>query len=158
PLELPLRRPNPREVAEQFGSVMGWVDALREGSRETRGRGYALCWRRTGNRVQGANELPVAARIETGGDAFFLLRAEADVRRFDALVDATLTRCPELADWLTKRSLQALEHADDWPAILDVIDHFVRHPRPGVYLRQLDVPGVDTKFIESRRRLIAELL
>jgi hypothetical protein len=31
-----------------------------------------------------------------------------------------------------------------------VLRWFVANPRPGVYLRQLDIPGVDTKFIEVR--------
>lgn len=158
PLELPLKRPTAREIADEFGAVMSWVEALRQGSREARGRGYELCWQRTGNRVQGSNELPVAARIETADDACFLLRAEAAVRRFDAIAGQILDRYPQLAGWLAKRALLALEHADDWPALLGVLDHFVRHPRPGVYLRQLDIPGVDTKFIEARRRLIGELL
>src|SRR4029077_504892 len=29
---------------------------------------------------------------------------------------------------------------------------------PGMYLRQVDVPGVDTKFIEQHRGVLAELL
>jgi hypothetical protein len=158
PMELPLKRPGPREVAEHFGAVMSWTEALRRGSREARGRGYRLRWQPLANRVQGTNELPVAAQIETESDALYLLREEAAVRRFDAVAEATVARFPELADWLTKRSMRALEHADEWPAILDVLDYFKRRPRPGVYLRQLDIPGVDTKFIEVRRRLIAELL
>jgi len=158
PLQFALKRPGAREIAEQFGAVKSWAEALRNGSRETRGRGYGLCWQRMGNRVQGANELPVAARIETEADAMFLLREEAAVRRFDAVAEQTLNRYPELAGWLERRCMQALAHADDWPAILAVLDYFVRHPRPGVYLRQLDIPGVDSKFIEARRRLIGELL
>ena len=31
-------------------------------------------------------------------------------------------------------------------------------PRPAVYLRQVDVPGVDSKFIESHRGVLTELL
>jgi hypothetical protein len=33
-----------------------------------------------------------------------------------------------------------------------------QQPRPGLYLRQLDIHGVDTKFIEVRKGLLAELL
>jgi hypothetical protein len=32
------------------------------------------------------------------------------------------------------------------------------HPRPGIYLRQIDIPGVDTKFIENHRGVLAQLL
>jgi len=158
PLVLPLRRPSAREVTEQFGAVMDWVARLRDGSREARGRGYELIWQRTGNRVQGANELPAAARIERADDAWFLLRVSSAVQRFDGIVDAVRGRYPILVDWLAKRAMLALEHADDWPALLAVLDFFVSRPRPGLYLRQLDIPGVDTKFIESRRKLIGELL
>jgi len=39
-----------------------------------------------------------------------------------------------------------------------VLEWFIGHPRCGLYLRQLDVTGVDTKFIEARKGLLAELL
>ena len=32
------------------------------------------------------------------------------------------------------------------------------NPRPGVYLRQLDLPGVHTKFVEAHRKVLGELL
>jgi hypothetical protein len=39
------------------------------------------------------------------------------------------------------------------------LDRRVReHPRPAVYLRQIDLPGVHTKFIEGHRGVLAALL
>ena len=32
------------------------------------------------------------------------------------------------------------------------------HPRPGIYLRQVDMPGIHSKFIEAQRGVLAELL
>lgn len=32
------------------------------------------------------------------------------------------------------------------------------HPRPGMYLRQVDLPGIDSKFIEARRGVLSEWL
>lgn len=51
-----------------------------------------------------------------------------------------------------------LENAVDWERILSVLLWFRRHPRSGLYLRQLDIVGVDTKFIENRETLLSELL
>ncbi len=51
-----------------------------------------------------------------------------------------------------------LEHAQDWPRILDVLAWFRGHPRSNLYLRQVDIPGVDTKFVEGRKALFSELL
>ena len=51
-----------------------------------------------------------------------------------------------------------LENAGDWERIIAVLQWFRNHLRSGLYLRQLDIAGVDTKFIEARKVLLAELL
>ena len=57
-----------------------------------------------------------------------------------------------------RRPLRVLEHRDDWPRLLGVLGWIAAHPRPNVYLRQIDVPDVHSKFIERHRTLLAELL
>jgi hypothetical protein len=51
-----------------------------------------------------------------------------------------------------------LEQGAAWERILAILHWFVAHPRPQLYLRQLDVACVDSKFIETRKALHAELL
>jgi len=63
-----------------------------------------------------------------------------------------------VTDWLACRPLLALDHAAHWGEALAILDWSTAHPRPGLYLRQLDIPGVDTKFIETHRALLSELL
>jgi hypothetical protein len=38
-----------------------------------------------------------------------------------------------------------------------VVGWLQAHPRPGIYLRQVDIAGVDSKFMESHRSVLAEL-
>jgi hypothetical protein len=47
---------------------------------------------------------------------------------------------------------------DDWPRLLQVVAWLCEHPRPGVYLRQVDIPGIDSKFIEQHRSVLSQLL
>ena len=65
---------------------------------------------------------------------------------------------PALAEWIGRRPHTLLANAADWNRILAVVAWFRDHPRSGLYLRQVDIAGVDTKFIEGRRGLLAELL
>jgi hypothetical protein len=65
---------------------------------------------------------------------------------------------PALQSWLASKPLTALDHAGDWDRILGILSWFKAHPRSGLYLRQIDVADVDTKFIESRRGVMSELL
>jgi hypothetical protein len=39
-----------------------------------------------------------------------------------------------------------------------VVRWVIEHPRPGIYLRQVDVPGVHSKFVERHRGVLAELI
>jgi hypothetical protein len=54
--------------------------------------------------------------------------------------------------------MQVLAHREEWPRLLAVLDYFVAQPRPDRYIRELVIPGVDSKFIEGRKRLLAQLL
>ena len=65
---------------------------------------------------------------------------------------------PLLLTWLSRRPLQALDLADRWERLLAVVAWLQAHPRPGIYPRQVDVPGVDSKFIEAHRGVLTELL
>jgi hypothetical protein len=158
PHALRLKQPSARELTERFGEVQDWLRALRDGSREQRGHGYEIRWHEVRNRVHGSNRLPEAVILPSEADALKLIGKTAEAARFDTLTATTLDRFPELADWLARRPLTALEQARHWDEILAVLDWFRAHPRPGLYLRQLDIPGVDTKFIEQHRGLLGELL
>jgi hypothetical protein len=158
PLRLKLARPSPADITERFDEVRRWARSLAAGSRDHRGFGYVIEWRETNHRVHGTNSLPDAIRVPTEEDALRLIRKEQEASRFAVLADAALSRFPELRDWLARKPLVPLEHATDWMRILAVLEYFRTHPRPGLYTRQLDIAEVDTKFIESRRALLAELL
>jgi hypothetical protein len=158
PLGLRLKRPSSRELSEHFDAVRTWVQALRAGSIEQRSFGYAIQWQSIQHRVHGRNSLPRAVSIPSEQDALRLLGRQRDAERFDQLCDQTLTSFPALRDWIIRRPLTLLERADEWPKILSVLAEFRAHPRPGCYLRQIDIPRIDTKFIETRRGLISELL
>ena len=155
PLRIPLRTPSARELSMHFDKARAWVATLRQASRK---HGYELEWKTINHRLHGANQLPRAALIETPELALHILRKRADARRFDAISHALLERFPELREWLRRKPLKALEQGDDWPRLLAILDWLRRHPRPGVYPRQIDLPGVHTKFIEARKGLLSELL
>lgn len=87
-----------------------------------------------------------------------LLHRADEAARFRRLFDDTSARFPPLRAWLLDQPLRALEHADEWNRVLSVLDWFSAHPRPGVYVRQIEAEGVHTKFIEERKALLTELL
>ena len=152
PRRLVLRRPGSTELRDRFDEVRAWVAALRSMPH------VRLTMRETHHRVSGTNSLPHEAWVDTFEDAVALIRKQPELNEFRRLVDWTRARQPTLLAWMAKRPLRALELADDWPRLLDVVGWLQDHPRPGVYLRQMDVPGVHSKFVEAHRGVLGELL
>lgn len=151
PRRFPLRTPTAGEMSGSFEAVRAWVGEL------TAMSGFRLEMREVAHRVLGANQVPCAAWLDSLDDAFTLIGKRREAKRFAGLVEATREREPAMMTWLAKRPLRALEAADDWPFLLDVVAWMKAHPRPGIFVRQVDIPGVHSKFIETNRALLAEL-
>ena len=117
-----------------------------------------MVWRDFNHRQLGQNKVPVAVVFDNPENALAFAGKRREAARLSSISRAVLVRYPLLLPWLLRRPLEALERADEWPALLAALDWFRLHPRSGLYLRQVDAPGVHTKFIESRRGLLSELL
>src|ERR1039457_3595511 len=152
PMELRLKGPDTRALSERFEEVRRWIRELGGESR------YGIEWREINHRLLGRNRVPARIVVPGEREALELIGKTDDAARFRSLAASTLGKLPELGAWLARRPLTALEYAADWERILAVLLWFRGHPRCGLYLRQLDIAGVDTKFIEGRKPLLAELL
>ena len=154
PLRLTLRVPSSSDLSERFDAVRNWVADLQQGTRA----GYRLVLREVRHRVIGQNSLPGEAWVDTLDDALQVVGKAREARVFQTLLAATRERQPALLPWLQRQPLRALSLAEVWPQLLDLVAWLQAHPRPGLYLRQVDLPGMHSKFIEAQRGVLAELL
>lgn len=152
PRRLILKGPSPAELGDRFDQARAWVSEIRQMTH------FRVVMRERRHRILGANALPDEIWIDSLDDALTLISKSRDAKRFAALVTLTRERQPSTLPWLAKYPLQALELTDDWPRLMDIVDWMQTHPRPDIYLRQVDIPSVHTKFIEGHRAVLAELL
>ena len=152
PLHLSLKSPGSMDITDRFNEVRAWAAELAASD------SIRVEWQELRHRVQGVQKMPASVWIETLEEALAWLGKRKDWERFSAQVCATRQSCPALLPWLEKRPLQALELTAEWPLLLAVVTWLVEHPRPRIYLRQVDLPGVHSKFIEAHRGVLTELL
>jgi len=158
PLRIPLRGPAPAAIGRQLPAVRGWIQALEDGAQTAAGRGYVIETAPTSSRQLGTNTIPGAVLVPAVEDALALLGLESDWNRWQALRAITATRCPGLLPWLEREPLLPLAHAPVWEQALRVVAWMEANPRCGRYVRSLDIPGCDTKFIETQEALLRVLL
>jgi hypothetical protein len=150
PLRLSLKTPGSADITERFEAVRSWATELAKAP-------LRIEWQEVRHRVQGTQRLPTAAWIDTLETALAWLDKNREWTCFSAQLAATRQACPSLLPWLEKRPLQALALANEWPRLLAVVAWRQAHPRPDIYLRQVDLPGIHSKFIEAHRAVLTEL-
>ena len=153
PLRIPLKGPTSQQLAERFGEVQEWIRLLRAGEGH-----YRLEFRTLRHRLIGSNQVPARIFVDTPAQALAMIDRQAEAHTYEQLCQAARQRCPELLAWLARRPLRALELAEEWPRMLDVVSWVQAHPQSGLYIRQVDFPGVHTKFIEQHKSVLTELL
>lgn len=158
--------PTSTELTERFDAVRAWMVDLRQVTlmpvSATPKVGYRITLREFRHRVLGHSAVPDEVWLDTLEDAWALIGKSKEARRFASLVQMTQAQYPALflvlSAWLEKRPLTALALADEWVRLLAVVAWLQSNPRPGLYLRQVDLSGVDSKFFEAHRGVLAELL
>lgn len=157
PWVVPLGRPTERDVLIDAQSVLAWRDAwvdakvLGDFEVET----DIIAWRAIGTQTvpvrvlfvntkaiaKVAGLLPLWTQVVT--------RAKRFVALWPGIEEAMVREWAMLADW-SDDAVLALERVLTW---------FVDHPKSGLYLRQLPIEGVDTKwFTEPRKKVVQRLL
>ena len=152
PRRLSLKGPSSSELASRFDESRQWIAAL---------RGLPRCrvtMREVRHRLLGDNLVPSEVWVDSLDDALALIGKSREAARFERLLQAISEALPPARAWVEKNSLQALALEPSWPRILRVVSWVRQHPRPGLYLREIDAEGVDTKFIEAHRAVLAALM
>lgn len=158
PLKIKLKGPTTEEMSTYFSEMLAWIDQLKRFDERTRGFGYTLEEREVHHRLTGKNMIPTYAIIPTLADAVRLLENQAALALYQQNAAALLQEWECLSGWVMKTPFQVVTMEEKVPAVLQVLDWFAGHGERNLYLRQLDIEGVDTKFIEAHKGLFTQLL
>ncbi|MDO5084300.1 hypothetical protein EII34_10700 [Arachnia propionica] len=154
PIRVPLKGPRAAEVADQLARIEAWISRLEKASGG--GDCFELVWKQVGGRRFQRERLPSHAVVTSLEQAWRLLGSRAEVDRFDEVL-ALVAGVPTVRAWVLEHPLRALR-IDDWRALLATFTWLDGHRGSGRHLREMSAPGVDTKFAERHRGVLAELL
>lgn len=151
-LEFKVTGPSTKELTEDFPLARNWAAALGQG------KPYEVIGERVPNRVHGAQMMPTIVRVtvQAALDVLGLpLRVATDYGYLIELIDR---EAPQLKEWALTNPIKAAGLSASFPRLLDVVKWLSANPRPNIYVRQLAMPGVSTKLIETHRSTLTNLL
>lgn len=157
PLRVPLRGPSSSDLGDRLPEVREWVKVVRAGANRRGRQVYEIEQKRIGGRGFGRNDVPCRLVFPTLDQLAQFLGTTGEVAHYDAMLTLSRSR-GRGAEWVEAHPRRALPLAATWPQLLDAVDWLAVNAGSDVYLRQIDVPGLDTKFVERNRKVILELL
>lgn len=156
PLTVSLGVPAEKDIAEDAAAVRAWASAWQSRT----GPGEVVFEERQFARL-GRHRLPVSLTMENAG----AVAAEVgESRRWEIAGDRyrqMVIRWPVMAQRKTLASwFDALADysSEDFERLIMLLTWLEANPKSGLYLRQLPVEGLDTKWLEKRTALVADLL
>lgn len=153
--DLVVRGPKASQIGADLGAVQQWVSELERGSRGS--ARFQIIYAEIGGREFGRNRIPSRVRIESYDQAWAILGVEPEVARYQEIL-SHVGQVEQVHAWVVDKPLKAIEVTDDWPVLLAAYQWLEAARGSGRYLRTIDVPGVDTKFVERHRSLLGTLL
>ena len=154
-IDIPVRGPKASEIGDDLVAVREWISALRAGS--DAGRRYDIVLGQVGGRHIGRNALPSRVVVSTTDQAWSLLGVRREVDRFGELFEL-VAETPAVRAWVLTHPHRALELGEALPLLLAAFEWLDAHRGSGKYLREISAPGVDTKFAEKHRHVLAVML
>lgn len=158
PLRIPVKHPTAGELAHQFDAAREWVTHLKHHAEKQDKTLFRIEYREVNHRTLGKNKIPKAVIFETLEDILSYLEKNREIKRFKKRFNKITKIHPELTSLMVEKPLTVLDHEGCWEQLLNIISYMKTNPRPGIYIRQLEIPGVDTKFIERHKSWITKLL
>ncbi len=154
-IDVPLRGPTAGDLGDHYDAARSWADELRRGSRN--GLAYEVVEGVTGGRLAGRTALPQRAMLIEYEQAWMLLGTGAEAATYRRMVQSAST-VPAAGDWATVHPVRAIGLSAEWQPIVAAYRWLDAHRGSGLYVRQVNAPGVDTKLIERHRTVLAEML
>jgi hypothetical protein len=155
PINLPIRGPSAGDLGSRFGEAQDWIARWERAA----GKTLRLEYGDIGGRRVGANRIPRRVWVDSAEQLWLHLRVTTDVQGYLDLIRRTELRTPELVAWMRAKPHKVLEMRSIWDLLVGTVLWIDRQSDlSSRYLRQLDVPGVDTKFVERHRGVLSSLL
>jgi|CXWL01.1.fsa_nt_gi hypothetical protein len=155
PLTLRIGKPTATALLNDAAALDAALRELLDGER--RGR-FTIEWRELRFRRSGTQRWPAAVVIHDLDALAAWLGCGSELAHFRRLVALARERLPAALAWLATTPLRALKSVDAFPRMLEVAARLRMSPHPGCYIRELDVAGVDSKFVEIHYATLASLL
>ena len=158
PWHIRFRKPTAQQQLDEFSKIREWVIDLKTHSNESGSFSYGIEYKISNHRQLGLQQLPSQIIFASHEDCLQWIGKQGDFKALLKTYHQSCAKFPTLHEWIINKPRLLMKHTKDWHKLLSVCDYFIANPRPDCYLRELEITGLDSKFIEKNTAILTELL
>ncbi len=155
PVKIAAKTPSAADLVERTADAQRWVARFRADA--ARRPGVRVEDKTLRGRSVGANDVPAALWLDTFDDLVAALDVGGEVAAFDSARAMTAAVVPEALDWACAHPGVVAEFSY-WSQLLAALRWVVDTDVTELDLRHIDAPGVDSKFLDTHRKIVRPLL
>ncbi|MDY0401906.1 Wadjet anti-phage system protein JetD domain-containing protein [Sulfurovum sp.] len=151
PLKIPLSNIKESQIQKSYQDIIQEIKKLENS-------GLPLEYREFAYKSLGKQRLPVKVVFPNLEVYLQAIQKEDEYKRFCSAYDLIIDKYPTLKTFFAKKPFIVLAYEDVWNELLEVMDFLQYNPKPNIYIRELSIENVDTKFIEKYKKILDTLL
>lgn len=149
-VEFLFKRLSAKDIENSFNQVNLWVKELNQ-------LPFNIEFKQFSYRSLGEQSLPFSLKISEEEFLDYVGKRE-EARRDIALLEKSFSDFEALRELLSTNPKLIMEYRDVWDKLLTICHYFVVNSNHNLYIRELDIEGVDSKFIEKHKGILDILL
>ena len=154
PLGINLGIPTENQALKQIEDVRAWVAAWQS----WKGAG-SLCWSERRWRKLGTQPVPEKLLLSDSDEVAQWIGEADRWKRSQLRYKALVGRWPRLASKLPRYFSMLADYSEvDYRRLIAMVDWIEKNPASSLYPRQIPVSGLDSKWLEKRKGLLADLV
>ncbi len=151
PYVIKLKRLKESDIQENYSFVIREANSISSPK-------FRLVYRDFHFKTIGTQSLPIEVVFESRDSFLEFIGRVDEFLSFVNSYEKIILAYPSLLELIAKKPKIVLQNLEIWDKLLLICDYFLANKKRDIYIRELAIEGVDTKFIQANKRTIDMLL
>ena len=151
PIKIKLKKVQEKDITNNYSLLLSQIKNLKKSELTIEYKEFEF-------KKLGKQTVPVAVIVEDVEHFCKIVDKKFYYDRFVENYHKVITKYPKLRDLILKKPMIVLEYVEHWDRIFLIIDFFINNNQQNLYLREISLKDIDTKYIEKHLKILDILI
>ncbi|NOQ29878.1 MAG: hypothetical protein GQ570_02020 [Helicobacteraceae bacterium] len=151
PLTINFKKVKQKDIQSSYSQLLRDLQHAKNSS-------FTLIYKQHNYKSLGVQNLPIAVYIESLEEFLKIIIKKDEYILFVELYIRTTKLYPTLKQFFINRPMVILEYKYEWENFYKIVDFFLRNSSANIYIREISLESVDTKYIQKYKKIIDILI